>query len=80
MSMRYETITYYPHARLRMDRRRVSEKQIARALNRPDARIYESEAKLVCEVPTLTGATLRDGFVETAPKAVLVITVIRIGT
>lgn len=79
MSMRYETITYHPHARLRMNRRRVSEKQSARALNRPDALIYENENKLVCEVPTSTGATLRVVFVETAPKAVWVITVIRIG-
>ncbi len=62
-----------------MRRRKVSENQTFRALNDPNARFHENDDKLVCEMTTSTGATLRVVFVETAPKTVLVITIIRIG-
>ena len=77
--MRYEAVTYHPHARLRMRRRKVSENQTFRALNDPNARFYENGDKRVCEITIPTGATLRVVFVETTPKTALVITVIRIG-
>ena len=77
--MRYEAVTYHPHARLRMRRCKVSEGQVFRALNDPNARFYENDDKLVCEMTTLTGATLRVVFAETVPKTALIITVIRIG-
>jgi hypothetical protein len=62
-----------------MARRKISKNQVERALNNSTANIYTSEGKLVAEVTTQMGATLRLVFVELAPKSAFVITTIRIG-
>lgn len=77
--MRYDTVGFHPHAAGRMAKRRISETQVMRALNNPEARFYENEGKQVCEITTQTGALLRVVFIEISKTNAYVITAIRIG-
>lgn len=77
--MPYDLVTFHPHASGQMRKRHISENQVKRALNDPQAHFYENEGKQVCEVITQTGALLRVVFIETGKTNAYVITAIRIG-
>jgi len=73
---RYEQIRIHPHARKRMQRRKISRAQVERALQNPD-RTYESWGKLAAESYTAAGNTVFVYYAETAPGEALVISVKR---
>ncbi len=77
--MRYKAISFHPHASGRMAKRYISQNQVKRALNSPEAHFYENEGKQVCEVTTQTGALLRVVFIEISENSAHVITAVRIG-
>jgi hypothetical protein len=73
---RYENIRIHPHARKRMQRRKISRAQVERALQDPD-RTYESWGKLVAEGATAAGNTVFVYYVEPEPGEALVLSVKR---
>jgi hypothetical protein len=73
---RYGRIRIHPHARKRMQRRKISRAQVERALQNPD-RTYESWGKLAAQSDTAAGNTVFVYYVETAPGEALVISVKR---
>lgn len=60
---RYERIRIHPHARKRMQRRKISRAQVERTLQDPD-RTYESWGKLAAEGETAAGNTVFVYYVE----------------
>ncbi len=73
---RYTTIRIHPHARKRMQRRKISRAQVERTLQNPD-RSYESYGKLAAEGDTQAGNTVFVYYVETGPDEALVLSVKR---
>jgi hypothetical protein len=60
---RYERIRIHPHARKRMQRRKISRAQVERTLQDPN-RTYESWGKLAAEGETAAGNTVFVYYVE----------------
>jgi hypothetical protein len=75
-SERFERIRIHPHARKRMQRRKISRAQVERTLRDPD-RSYESWDKLVAEGTTSAGNTVFVYYVEPEPGEALVLSVKR---
>ena len=79
---RYGRVEYHPHARLRMRQRRVSERQVERAIESPTRRQPSTNppGRIVAERDTAVGNTLRIVYVEREGGATaFVLTVYRIG-
>jgi hypothetical protein len=78
--MAYSRIDYDPHARDKMRERRISERQIAATLNRPDRVVPGHSGRLIAERDTAVGNVLRVVFVEPHGGTVAyVITAYRVG-
>ena len=78
--MAYGRIEYHPHARMRMARRKIGERQVERTIEHPDRLTPSHSNRLVAEAATAAGNTLRVVYEELEGGAIAFVwTVIRIG-